>query len=637
MNKQWLSIFLIVSMLASGSLAEELPPAPPAQEQSAELPGEAQQPDDTQTPEETQQPDETQVPEESPAPDETQLPGESPEPDATATPDPDGGSAAPEPSLAPSPTPAVEGYLLDAQGAKVQGGMLAELLKAEGPLRLCVSTPEQILIRDFPLHRLQEIEFLPDPEQVSVRFRVVLSASEFIEDEYTVEDIEAFEEDTLGDLYIWLQEELPEPSATPTPEAGLRVIPEDYFDGRWSCVPPTFTLEGIAEDDSASAYAAIILDERIAILSGDSYLPLEEGEYSVRFAIMDAMGDIVDRSENYNLRLDFTPPVLGIDVSMEADRTMTLYLADALSGVDALSLDGGESWIALDGAESFPYTASEKQSFAPGAILLRDVAGNLAANPEEIVLDKIPSMSGGGGGGGGDSTPKKQHASGDGDDAQYNAYQLELPEGAVQALNLGDEEIDLHLEVLDDAGTASAGSFRASFLRWARAADAAQVDTQEGAQDPDTLLLTAQTALENCERVWKINGAVLRKLYNSDVRYLLLDSDAVRISLPTQGFTAGTRYAQLKMEGTSTAEFNYEIHMRRVPDGEAAPSPASFNCALDWDVQIWVEVAGERFEMKDRLSTPEMYPCDVYCAPEDLINYPYGAYPAFADGAETEA
>lgn len=31
-----------------------------------------------------------------------------------------------------------------------------------------------------------------------------------------------------------------------------------------------------------------------------------------------------------------------------------------------------------------------------------------------------------------------------------------------------------------------------------------------------------------------------------------------------------------------------------------------------------------------------MYALDVYCAPDDLPEYPYGAYPAFADGAETE-
>ena len=501
-------------------------------------------------------------------------------------------------------------------------------MQAEGALRVCVCTRELIRLESFPLHRLNEIEFLPDAE-LGRNYRVVLSASDDPADEYTPEIIAECAEDAVGELFIWLMEQPDQPTPTPAPEQGLQVSPEDYYAGRWSCVPPTFHLSGIAEGDADSDYAVIILDERIALLSGSDYIPLDEGTYSVRFAIMDGMGDLTSRSERYDLMLDFTPPELGIEVSQELDRTMTLHLSDVLSGTASLSLDGGASWIALDGMESYPYTATEKQVFAPGTIQLMDNAGNLSENAEEIVLDKLPRMSGGGGGG--DSTPKKQHASGDGDTALYNAYPLELPEESMQVLTLGGEEVELSMELVRETAPTTPGSFRAEMLRWTRNDGTEDVDAGE----PDTLLLTAEPLTEDetdCARVWRINGAVLRKLYNSDVRYLLLDVDGAMLSLPTQGFVAGTRYAELKMQGASTAEFTYEIRMRSAEDAQTLP----FNRAPGCAAEIWVEVAGERFELIDRLSTPEMYPCDVYCAPDDLPDYPYGAYPAFADDTETE-
>ena len=315
-------------------------------------------------------------------------------------------------------------------------------------------------------------------------------------------------------------------------------------------------------------------------------------------------------------------------MDMEKNYAMNLSFSDALSGVDALSLDGGASWIALDGAQSYAYAADKKQLFAPGMILLRDVAGNVAANAEEVALDKLPSMSGGGGGGGGSAGPKKQHASGDGDDAQYAAYDLELPEGAMDTLTLGGEALELGLRVEDANRFAEPAAFEARLLRWAR----------EGAREEDaadTLALRAQDADgDGAKRafVWRINGAVLRKLYNSDVRYLLLEAEGAALSLPTVGFVAGTRYAELKMEGVSTAQFNYEIRMSA---GDAQDAP-DFSRAPGCEIGIWVEVAGERFELKNRRSTPEMYPCDVYCAKEDLPEYPYGKYPAFMEDAQEE-
>ena len=528
-----------------------------------------------------------------------------------------------------TPEPALEGYLLDGDGAKLEGGPLGRLLNLPGALRVCVSTRRVVKVEDFLLARLREIEFLPDSDVATGDYRVVLSASESLRDEFTPERIDTLPDDAVGDLYIWLREELPAPEETPAPGPGrkLGVEAENLVQGAWSCAQPSFALSGIGPEDENCAYAAIILDERIAVLSEDIYLPREEGVYTLRFAILDGMGDIVDRSEKYTLWLDFTPPELSIEPDMERDYAMNLAFSDARSGVDALSLDGGASWIALDGAQSYAYAAGKRQVFAPGMILLRDAAGNVAANGEEIVLEKLPSMSGGGGGGGGSAAPKKQHARGDGDDALYAAYELELPEGAVEALELGGEALELGLSLEDGGHFAEPAAFEARLLRWAREG------TQDEGAEADTLALRAQDVDGEAEEyVWRINGAVLRKLYNSDVRYLLLEARGAALSLPTVGFVAGTRYAELKMEGVSTAQFNYEIRMR-APDGAPAPD---FSRAPDCGIGLWVEVAGERFALIDRQSTPEMYPFDVYCAPEDLPEYPYGAYPAFADGAEEE-
>lgn len=642
--KRLLSILLAVSLLSVGALAETpapeqttVAPAASVEQTAAETPpttttdAPATDAPTTDAPA-TDAPTTDAPPTDAPPTDVP--PTDAPTTDAPTTDAP----TSPAPDASESPAPEPEGYLLDAQGAKLQGGALKDLLQTEGALKVCVSTRKLIAIENFPLTRLKEIEFLPDEEAVGKNFRVVCSASDRLADEYTQELIDALPQDVTGTLYIWLREELPEPTQTPAPDRQLTVDAENYIEGAWSCLQPAFTLSGIGEGDSGCAYAAIILDERIAVLSDNVYRPAEEGVYGVRFAIMDDMGDLTCRSDKYNLWLDFTPPDLNIEVSAEKDRSMTLHMADALSGLDALSLDGGDSWIALDGMESYPYTAPEKQTFAPGMILLRDVAGNISANADEVVLDKIPKGFGGGGGGGGDGKPKKQHASGDGDDAQYNAYDLALPEGAVRSLTLGGEEVELSLEVVDENDASVPGAFGAKFIRWARANQPAATEGDAPA-DPDTLLLTAAelpAEKEAFDCVWKINGAVLRKLFNSDIRYLLLDANGTMLSLPTQGFTAGTRYAQLKMQGVSTAEFDYEIYMRFHPEEAADGEKVPFSRAQGCMPEIWTEVAGERFEMLDRASTPEMYPLDVYCAPDDLPDYPYGAYPAFADGAETE-
>ena len=579
---------------------------------------------------------------EMPAPAEEPAPQPEHEADPEPEAEPDGDSAPIDDMMFPEgeqplimPVPEIpaqyEGYIRS--GDDRIEGTLAELLAEAGAKTVYVSAKESVRIEGFRLTLFKDVKLLPDPEVFSDDYAVALAANGEALDPETLD----FSQDEIVTLTVSVvkreepKPEDPEPKPGEDQKVALKVTPRNYSEGEWQSEIPSFLLEGIPEGDGGyDGYAAIIYDERIVPLAGDEYFAQEEGEYVVRFAILDALGDIADKSEKYALKLDFTAPELMIEVSEEHDYTMTLRAEDALSGVVELSLDGGATWVPLNEGESVVHTEARRKVFAPGEIVVRDVAGNLCANDVEIALDAIPREPaveswGGGGGGGGDASPTAApHASGDGDASPYDAYELALPEGAVDVLTLGGEEIDLGLEIASgDIPDALPGLFTAELTAWA-------VESGEFEPSDDTLVLCAETGVARgaftC--TWRINGAVLRKLYNTDIRYLALAAGDAVLSLPTVGFTAGTRYAELKMEGVSTASFEYEIVMHINPGAEGpAPAEDGWNMIVSCEPEIYVEVEGERFDMIDRLTTPEMYPFDVYCGPADLPEYPYGEYP----------
>ena len=594
--KKLLSALLVLAVFLSAALAEG---ENPAEEFEAMLPSAAKEPEP-----EKEAPAE---PEEEPDIDSAPI-------DDMMFPEDDLPFIMPVPEIPES----YEGYVKS--GGERTFGTLAELLAEPGGKTIYVLAKKPVRIESFPLILLKDVRLLPDPETFGEGSTVIVTA------DGEPFDPNGIEEDAEAALVISVVEkEEPKPDEKPdeTEKPELRVTPRSFTEGAWQNEIPGFLLDGIPAAEYS--YAAIIYDERIVPLSGDEFYAQEEGMYTVRFAILDALGDIVDKSKEYALMLDFTAPELTIEVSEEYDYTMTLRADDALSGMEGLSLDGGETWVPLNEGESIVHTESRKKVFAPGAIQVRDQAGNVSANDVKIELDAIPKMSSfGGGGSGGSSAKSTPHASGEGDDSPYDAYDLALPEGAVDVLTLGGERIDLGLEIESgDIPSDGPAKFSAKLTHWA---------TERAESEPakDTLVLRAETgtAAEACTCTWRVNGAVLRKLYNTDIRYLALAAGDAVLSLPTVGFTAGTRYAELKMEGTSTSEFEYEIVMRLDPNAEGpAPAEGGWNMVLGCDVEIHVEVGGERFDMIDRASTPEMYPLDVYCGPTDLPEYPYGEYP----------
>ncbi|MFR2021085.1 MAG: hypothetical protein ACLS6G_11570, partial [Christensenellales bacterium] len=93
-----------------------------------------------------------------------------------------------------------------------------------------------------------------------------------------------------------------EPTPTPVPKPVLEVTAEDYEPGVWKNSPPMFTLSGIPEDSTEYVYGVFICDERLILLSdgNNMYVPSEEGLSSVRFVILDKMGDVQSLSDQYD-------------------------------------------------------------------------------------------------------------------------------------------------------------------------------------------------------------------------------------------------------------------------------------------------------------------------------------------------
>lgn len=565
-----------------------------------------------------------ETPESTQAPESSDVPAL--EPEATAAP-----SLEPDPSVEPSQTPkgGYEGYAL-VDGQRIEG-TLAQLLSELGSGTIYVSKPSAS-ISGFRLSLLGNVEFRPDPEVFSSDCVVSFATDDGPLDPEQVSNSGATVTLTISVVRGGAQE-APTPTENPIEEIQLRVTSQNFSENAWSREVPEFFLEGIPEGAAGYSYAAILYGERIVPLARNVYRVGEEGAYDLRFVILNEQGDVAAASEEYRFMLDFTPPELAVDLSAEQDYTMIIHATDSLSGTAALSLDGGGSWIPIREDENVIVTENQRRIFAAGEIQACDQAGNVASNAAEIELNAIPTAepavdvggaaanhassgggsggrSSGGGGSGGGSSAAKTHASGNGNAAPYGAYQLALPEGPVRILTLGDEAVDLRLEV---AG--SPARFTAKLTTWAVEVPLAPEITKQ-----DTLVLRAESASGDCR--WRINGAVLRKLFNSDIRYLVLAANDALVSLPTVGIAAGTRYAQFKMEGVSNAEFAYEVVMRA-----GSASGPDWNLSERCMPELWAEVAGERFALIDRYASPEMYPVDVYCGPEELMNYPYGTYP----------
>lgn len=448
------------------------------------------------------------------------------------------------------------------------------------------------------------------------------------------------ERDETADLFIWVEkietEETPEPEQTPEPAPRIEVEAEDYRAAEWSNAHPTFRLSGIP-DGKNWAYATVIYDERIAVLSENSYTAGEEGVYVLRFVILDELGDIVDASDTYTLYLDHTLPEVVLSVDQEVDYTLHIDMSDGMSGLSGLTLDGGASWIDLNGADSESYTVCEKRTFEAGMIQVRDVAGNTWISTERYELTKIPSVgSGGGSGDAGNSTAAKQHAAADENEsgAEYDALSMQISDEPMHALNIDGQTLKLTLELANAEGfdipEGYQPTFTAELAEWAEDMSLIADDMQPETIDTkkDTLILTAVTEENLGDRFeyrWKFNGEVYRLLANSGIRYLALQIGEDMAVFPTDGFVGGTKYTELKMLGISTRKFDYTVAMRFDLDPDRIPKLSESDFSENCDMAIQAEVENIKYVLSDE-QKGEMYYYDAYLGPKDMMYVPYGAY-----------
>ena len=648
----------------------EAPAEPPA-EAPAEAPAEPTEAPTEPTEAPTEPTEAPTEPTEAPA-EPTEAPAEPTEAPAEPTEAPVEPTEAPaEPTEAPEETEAPEATeapelpedaetWFERDGVKLGGKLKDTIALLNGDEKLYLRVRKPVLVKDVPLKRLSGVRLLPDEEVFEGEYEALVSRDnpEDIESPEPIDlkTLEDCKDDDKADLYFWVREvgQAPEPTVAPTeapeptPAPVLTVKAKHFEPAKWLKRAPQFKLSGKPEDEKWM-YAAIIYDERIIPMSGDTYVPEQEGVYTLRFALLDGIGDIISASEQYTVWLDMTPPEeVDIQVDESADYTLYVTAADAMSGVKKVSLNGGKKWHDLADGETFTYIGKKARTFPAGDILVKDAAGNVFESTQEYTVDKAeqeepPDNGGGwgGGGGNGESKPAKTHAAGDGEDkAEYDAVALEVPEEPMKQLTLGGEEMALSL-VLEsaqgpDAPVGEDRLFTATLCHWDAPApvdadgEPRQPDPGEDPEALNTLLLSAQLDDGLGERFtyeWRFNGEVYRLLSNSGIRYVALKVGDDVAAFPTEGFTGGTKYTELKMLGVSTRKFDYTLAMKvnRDPSYMSAMSDSDFSQACD--LSIRVEVENMAYELSGSTNSI-MYFYDVYLGPEAMLKQPFGEYRA---------
>ena len=389
------------------------------------------------------------------------------------------------------------------------------------------------------------------------------------------------------------------PNETPAPTGvTIEVTADGYEPDVWTNQPPVFTLSGIPEGSDEYVYGVFVCNERLILLAKDtdSYVPTEEGLTSVRFAILDMMGDVVALSDQYDLMLDLSAPdgpyLSGVDY---CDTVCYIEAYDSLSGLSDISYDEGETWEPyIEYEDGLSIVGEKGDTIEAGTIWVRDIAGNISVNAEEFTFGKRKKT--GGTGGTGTKPIKHVKETMDYSKANYNALELKFSDEPQTQLVAG--ETTLNLSLSEGAGDA-AKPFTAKLAAW---------QTDEKAQDkPNALVLTAQAGEENS--TWRFSGDVYKLLNNSGVDYLVFSTGEYMTALPTAGFNGGTQYGKLKASGVSTRKFEYTLCQDE---------------ALR-ETTLSVQVEGETYLLEEDTAQP-MYRYDVLVGTTDLMKNPYESY-----------
>ena len=585
--------------------------------------------------------------------------GETTPPTGGETTPPTGGETTPPAGGETTPTPGIpddaEAWMFNPDDpTQIIAGKLEDILQdfdANTEAIVYIRSEELMRVKDKTLNDVVKTQFVPD-ETVFEKDKFIVRVSE---DDPTQAVAAQEEGETVPApetwLYIWVEEKSTQPDPDPTnkPDPGemdIFVAAENYAPGAWSCQAPRFTLSGIPEGAKGYSYAVIAYDERFIILSGNTYTSSDEGEYTLRFAILDSIGDVCAMSTRYDLKIDLTPPAyLTASIISEGQPQFILSSEDALSGLDAFSVDGGANWVPAAEDGTYIHTGRLGEIYAQGMLMARDVAGNIVEYPTDFEIPapiEYPSFGGGGGGGGGgDGEPGINHTGDeDVDTTPYGELNLVLGEEPMHELTIGDTPLELTLELDGAEGLAADASdlplFTAALARWTdRGLQPWTADAAEEGEDaahaeydaPDTLVLTAQidpAIAGEYAYTWRFNGVVSRLLFNSGVEYLVLRVGDRVTAFSTAGFIAGTEYTDLKAAGVSTRKFDYSVWMR-----------GSTQDPLLGEMAVEAAVEEEIYPLTDDETQP-MYYYDFYYGPAALLDVPFGAWTPEMEATEME-
>ena len=632
----WMACMPLESGMNAFRLAHAEGTADEAEREATPEPTE--EPEATPTSEPTEEPEATPTPEPTEEPEATPTPEPTEEPEATPTPMP-----TEEPKATPAPEeddwkPHGEAWAILGDGTKLDGRLQDILNELSGKERedeeaeVFIRTRDMLVVSGIDEEIFDRVTLSPDEEVFDpekayyVEWQIQDAAPLGAEDERTLPSIvvyvtrEGADKPNIGDATPASTEtpaptdeptqtptETPAPTDAPTQTPTetpaptgmtLEVTADGYEPGIWTNNPPVFALSGIPEGSDEYVYGVFVCNERLILLAKDtdSYVPTEEGLTSVRFAILDMMGDVVALSDQYDLMLDLSAPdgpyLSGVDY---CDTVCYIEAYDSLSGLSDISYDEGETWEPyIEYEDGLSIVGEKGDTIEAGTIWVRDIAGNISVNAEEFTFGKRKRT--GGTGGTGTKPIKHVKETMDYSKANYNALELKFSDEPQTQLVAGETTLNLSLsEGADDA----AKPFTAKLAAW---------QTDEKAQDkPNALVLTAQAGEENS--TWRFSGDVYKLLNNSGVDYLVFSTGEYMTALPTAGFTGGTQYGKLKASGVSTRKFEYTLCQDE---------------ALR-ETTLSVQVEGETYLLEEDTAQP-MYRYDVLVGTTDLMKNPYESY-----------
>lgn len=369
--------------------------------------------------------------------------------------------------------------------------------------------------------------------------------------------------DGSAGLFVYVEEVTAgEETATLTLQAAC----DQVLDDSWLTTAPTFTLSSDVELPQGWTWAVRYDGGAPVTLAGNTFTAQEEGTYTLTFVVLDGAGQVAASTQDVTLRLDTTPPL--VQATAGANLTLTVTASDAVSGIDGLSMDSGASWYPVtemgEGVWGLTFTAAQAYTFAPGTIVARDGAGNLAAYEKEVTLQSSQGRPGGGfsggGGGGSSSTVATTHATSDTTAVvAYDGVELVVADQPMSSLVMGETELELFLRpdesLLARLGEDYQPAFTATLSNW----------MEDASDTPDTLVLAVSqedlAQAEDAAFTWDFNGTVYKKLAASGIDYLVLQVGDQVTALSTAGFAAGVRYTMYRAQGLSSEAFDYHVAM----------------------------------------------------------------------------